>query len=218
MGLYSLRRFPIYIVKTLHCPIFSAMSKTLASRLLALSGWRIAPDYPAETERCVMIAAPHTSNWDIWYARLGFFVMGIPVRFTIKKEWMRFPFNLALGPLGGLGIDRSPRKADGSRPSYTEQMIELFEKHERLAVMVTPEGTRSKRSTWKTGFYYVALGAKVPICLGYLDYANKIAGVGPAIHPTGDIQADMHRILEFYSHIQGKHPEKFALDERYWPS
>lgn len=189
--------------------------KKIAEFLLSLSGWRIAPDIPPEKERCVMIAAPHTSNWDIWYARLAFFLMEVPVKFTIKREWTRFPFGLIFKPLGAIGIDRRPRKESGERPSYVQLMAEIFERYERIAVMITPEGTRSPRKKWKTGFYYVALEAGVPICLGYLDYANKVAGVGPVIHPTGDIKTDMHQIMEFYKDIKGKHPELFELDERY---
>ncbi len=189
--------------------------KKIAQFLLSLSGWRISHDIPPEKERCVMIAAPHTSNWDIWYARLAFFIMEVPVKFTIKQQWTRFPFGLFFKPLGAIGIDRRPRKDSGERPSYVKLMVEIFERYERIAVMVTPEGTRSPRKKWKTGFYYVALEAGVPICLGYLDYANKIAGVGPVIHPSGDIQADMHRIMAFYDGIEGKYPEKFELDERY---
>ena len=191
------------------------MKKQIAQFLLSLSGWKIAPDIPPESQRCVMIAAPHTSNWDIWYARLAFFIMEIPVRFTIKRVWMRFPFNLIFRPLGGIGIDRRPRSQSGERPSYVKLMAELFDRFEHIAVMVTPEGTRSRRTKWKTGFYYVALEADVPICLGYLDYANKVAGVGPIIHPSGDIVADMKRIMDFYENIEGKYPELYSPDERY---
>jgi 1-acyl-sn-glycerol-3-phosphate acyltransferase len=191
------------------------MGKRLAEFLLRLSGWRLNPSVPEEVEHCVIIAAPHTSNWDIYYARLGFYVMGVPLKFTIKREWMRFPLNLIIGPLGGLAIDRRPRGNTGERPSYTQVMAELLEKHDKIAIMVTPEGTRSKREKWKTGFYYAALQAKAPICLGYLNYAKKEAGVGGPVYPSGDIEADLKIIMDFYKDIPGKHPEQFALDQRY---
>lgn len=191
------------------------MNQQLAKKLLTLSGWRVAPDIPPESQRCVMIAAPHTSNWDLWYARLAFFAMDIPVRFTIKQEWMRFPFNLVVGPLGGIGIDRRPRAESGRRPSYVQLMKEVFERYDQIAIMITPEGTRSLRHQWKTGFYYVAREAGVPICLGFLDYGKKLAGVGPVIFPGDDMAADMQRIMAFYQTIEGRYPEKFAPDERY---
>lgn len=172
-------------------------------------------DIPREVYRCVIIAAPHTSNWDIWYARLGFFIMGIPLRFTIKKEWTRFPFGLFVKPMGGLGIDRSPRPDTGKRPSYVELMAALFDDYDQIAVMVTPEGTRSLSPKWKTGFYYVAKEAGVPICLGYLDYKNKEAGVGGFVYPSDNMEADMKKIMDFYRPIQGKYPEQFSLDKRF---
>ncbi|HQU59513.1 MAG: 1-acyl-sn-glycerol-3-phosphate acyltransferase [Phaeodactylibacter sp.] len=191
------------------------MWKRIAELLLRLSGWSLAPEIPVEVQRCIIIAVPHTSNWDIWYARLGFYVMDVPLRFTIKQEWMRFPFNLLVGPMGGLPIDRRPRPDTGERPSYVDVMAGLFEKHQRIAVMITPEGTRARRTQWKTGFYYAALKAGVPICLGYLDYAKKEAGVGPALYPTGNLEADMRKIMDFYRNIKGKYPELFSLDERF---
>jgi hypothetical protein len=191
------------------------MGKRLAQLLLRLSGWRLNPSVPREVAHCVIIAAPHTSNWDIYYARLSFYVMGIPLKFTIKREWMRFPLGLIIRPLGGLAIDRRSRGASGERPSYTQLMAELLEKHDEIAIMVTPEGTRAIRDKWKTGFYYAALEARAPICLGYLDYAKKEAGVGGVIFPTGNIEADLKQIMDFYKSISGKYPDQFALDQRY---
>lgn len=191
------------------------MKKVFARLMFALSGWNMDDNVPTEVSRCVIIAAPHTSNWDLYYARLAFFLMDIPLRFTIKKEWLRFPFGPLTRALGGIGIDRSPKIPGQERKSMTEAMADLFTKHQRLAMMVTPEGTRGKRTEWKTGFYYVALTAGVPIALGYLDYKRRHAGVGPIIHPSGDIDRDMRIIMGFYRDIAPKHPERFALDERY---
>jgi len=87
------------------------MGKRLAKLLLRLSGWRLNPSIPKEVQHCIIVAAPHTSNWDIYFARLGFYIMGIPLKFTIKQEWMRFPLNLLIGSVGGLPIDRRPREA-----------------------------------------------------------------------------------------------------------
>jgi 1-acyl-sn-glycerol-3-phosphate acyltransferase len=191
------------------------MGKLISKFVFWIFGWRFNDAVGGGYNRAVMIAAPHTSNWDLVFARAAFYLMDIPVRYTVKKEWMRFPFSLVFGPLGAIAIDRSPRKAGQERKSMTEAMIQLFEGGSDLCVMVTPEGTRSLRTKWKTGFYHVAVGAKVPIALGYLDYKNKVAGVGKLIYPSGDMQKDMKEIMDFYKPIQGKHPEKFSVDLDY---
>ncbi len=185
----------------------------IAKFLYWLAGWKLDDRMPKEVRKCVMTAAPHTSNWDFVFARIAFLLMGIPVRFTVKKEWMRFPANLFMGPLGAIAIDRSPRKPGEQRKSMVEAMTDMFNGREELVIMVTPEGTRKRVTKWKTGFYYVALNAGVPITLGYLDYKNKVAGVGKVIYPSGDYYKDMRELLDFYKDIPPCHPELFALDE-----
>ncbi|MCO5280558.1 MAG: 1-acyl-sn-glycerol-3-phosphate acyltransferase [Chitinophagales bacterium] len=184
---------------------------------MKIMGWKMNLNglNPKNFNRAVMLAIPHTTNWDLPIARAAFYLMQIPVRFTVKKEWMKFPYSLLAKPLGGIAIDRSPRKAGEERKSMTEAMIDLFNQNEELVVMVTPEGTRSYNENWKTGFYYVALGAKVPIALGYLDYAKKEAGVGMVFMPTGNIEEDMQKIMDFYRDIKGKYPENFTTDIKY---
>lgn len=191
------------------------MGTLIAKIIFFFSGWTRDKDIPSDVQRCVIIASPHTSNWDLVHARAAFYLMGIPLRFTIKKEWLESPLGWLVKRTGGLGIDRSPKKAGEPRKSMTEAMIELFDEHYKLAMMVTPEGTRSLRTEWKTGFYHVATGAGVPIALGYLDYERKHAGVGPVIHPSGDMEADLKQIMAFYKDIAPKHPEKFSIDKRY---
>jgi 1-acyl-sn-glycerol-3-phosphate acyltransferase len=181
------------------------------------NGWRLddALMINEDANKCVMTAAPHTSNWDLIYCLAAFDMMKIPVRFTIKKEWFKFPLNLIIRPLGGIPIDRSPKDANSPRKSAVEAMADLFENRDRLCVLVTPEGTRKRVDKWKTGFYYTALKAGVPIFCGYLDYKNKEAGIGLKVVPTGDIKTDMKKILDFYATKTPKFPEKFALDKEY---
>lgn len=164
-----------------------------------------------------MIASPHTSNWDLLYSLAAFKMMDLPLRFTIKKEWMFFPFNHILGFFGAIPIDRSPKVPGQARLSMVEAMANLFEGKDKICVMVTPEGTRSFRDEWKTGFYFVAKQANVPIALGYLDYAKKEAGVGPLVFPSEDMAGDLRKIMAFYVSIGPKHPEKFSVDKRYYP-
>jgi 1-acyl-sn-glycerol-3-phosphate acyltransferase len=195
------------------------MGKLISKLFMLVMGWKVSDNLKGElkndVKRCVMIASPHTSNWDLFFALATFSILDVPVRFTVKKEWLKFPFKSMMLGLGAIGIDRSPKKPGDPRPSMTESMIELFEQNKELAVMVTPEGTRSLRTKWKTGFYHVAVGAKVPIGLGYLDYANKVAGVGRMLHPSGDMDKDLREIMAFYKDIKGKNPDKFSIDLDY---
>ena len=162
-----------------------------------------------------MIAAPHTTNWDGIMVRVAFSILEIPVKIAIKDFWTKFPMGLIVKPLGGLGINRGPKDPNKPRRSQVEQMADFFGEHERMALVIAPEGTRALRQQWKMGFYHAAKLANVPITYGYLDYKNKIAGVGGALYPTDDIAADMKKIMEFYKNITPKHPEYFMLDERY---
>jgi 1-acyl-sn-glycerol-3-phosphate acyltransferase len=190
---------------------------TLISKLiLKIAGWKIDYNIPSEmSNKYVLMAAPHTSNWDFLYAMCTFRILKIPIKFTIKKEWMRFPFNLLMTPLGAVGIDRNPVPGKKDKKSMVEAMVDLFKEREELVVVVTAEGTRKKVEKWRTGFYHVATLANVPIALGYLDYKKKIAGVGKIMVPSGDIKKDMKEMMDFYKHYTPKFPEKFSLDLQY---
>jgi 1-acyl-sn-glycerol-3-phosphate acyltransferase len=142
-------------------------------------------------------------------------VLKVRFRFTIKNEWMKSLGGSFFRWMGGIGIDRKPKKEGEERTSMTDAMAELFKENSKLCLMVTAEGSRSLCRQWKTGFYYVALTASVPIVLAYLDYEKKEAGIGKVIYPSGDIAADMKEIMLFYKDIKAKFPEKFSLDERY---
>lgn len=190
-------------------------SQQLAKKTLEALGWTFDNHLPADVQQCVMIAAPHTSNWDSLYTKLAFIVMDIPVKMTIKDSYMKFPFGVFVRAMGGIGIDRSPRQAGEQRPSMVQAMADLFKTHPRLVMLVTPEGTRSLQTEWKSGFYHIAVAAGVPIALAYLDYAKKEAGVGKIVYPSGDIAKDMKEIMDFYQNIQGKHPANFSVDQRY---
>jgi 1-acyl-sn-glycerol-3-phosphate acyltransferase len=193
------------------------MLKLISSVFLKIMGWRINYNglNPADFSRCVMLASPHTSNWDFPIARATFFMMNIPVRYTVKKSLTQFPIGLFMNPLGAIAINRAPKKEGEERQSMVEAMTDLFEGRTELVVLVTPEGTRSKVEKWKTGFYHVAKGAGVPIALGYLDYKKKEAGVGKIIHLSGDMNADMKQVMDFYRNISPKYPELFSVDESY---
>lgn len=190
------------------------MIRQLCIWIFELSGWKASRDVPPAIKKCIIIGAPHTSNRDFWYCLATFKMYRLRIRFTIKKEWMRFPFNLLMRPLGGIGIDRSARGPNNERPGFTEAMTELFNKNEELIIVVTPEGTRGRNDKWKTGFYHIAKAANVPICMGYVDYKNKVTGVCKPFYPT-DYEKDMKMIMDFYKTITPKFPENFAVDREF---
>lgn len=155
--------------------------------------------------KCLITGAPHTSNWDAIMI-LGFsFVFGLELFWLTKHTAFRWPFGGLVRWLGGLPVDR--RKSN----NLVEQTAQMFRDAERLHVVIAPEGTRKKAERWKTGFYYIALQANIPIVLGVLDYKRRQGGFGITINPTGDIEADMKLIRDFYSDITGKNPDQFTI-------
>jgi 1-acyl-sn-glycerol-3-phosphate acyltransferase len=179
--------------------------------LFKISGWKFENLAPKSIKKAVVIGAPHTSNWDFIWAMGAFYIMKIPVKFTIKKEWFVWPLSWFFKNAGGLPIARN--KAEHPNTSSTSQMVESIEKNDHIYIIVTPEGTRSKMEKWKTGFYRVALEAKVPILLGYIDYKNKKAGITETIvYPTGNMKEDFRKIMKYYKHANPKFPEKFSID------
>ncbi len=174
--------------------------------LFKWKGWKMDVNLPTNFDRCVVIAAPHTSNWDFLYSLAVFFHFKLPVRYLAKKELFRWPIKGIMERTGGMPVYRY------SKNNLVDDMIQLFANNEQLMLAIPAEGTRSRVKKWKTGFYHVALGAKVPILLGYLDYKNKIAGFGPLINLTGDPIKDAEQIKNFYRSIAGKFPEKFNIE------
>lgn len=176
---------------------------SLARLLFRLSGWKIEGT-PLPSHRFVLIAAPHTSNWDAVVLLLAARMFPIQIQWFIKRSWFFFPLGTILRAVGGVPIDRS------GRHGVVERAIAEFQQRERMILAVPPEGTRKAAPHWKTGFYRIAEGAQVPIVLGYLDYRRKVAGLGPALTPTGNLQADFAVFRSFYANVTAKFPEKFG--------
>lgn len=171
---------------------------------LKLFGWRVEAALP-DTRKFVMIAAPHTSNWDLPFMLATAYVLRVRVSWLGKHTLFRPPFGFLMRWLGGVPVDR--REAH----NLVARVVEVFDTSEALVLAVPPEGTRKKAAHWKSGFYHIAAGAHVPIALGFLDYGRKVSGVGAAITPSGDLRADMERIREFYKGVRGKFPDKETL-------
>ena len=180
--------------------------KRIASAILKLMGWKLNYDIPEGVHRCVLVSAPHTSNWDFVIGRLAMWAYGIDVKILIKKELFFFPMGIFLKALGGIPVDRK-----GGKANITGQIAQKFAEQEKLCVMFTPEGTRSHNPNWKKGFYYLAHKANVPIFLGYVDYEKKIGGIKMKFIPTGDVEKDLEEIKNFYKDYKGKYPEKGVL-------
>ncbi len=186
------------------------MLKAISRFIFWITGWKISGEIPVDLKKAVIIAAPHTSYWDFFYARSAFFIMGLPVKVTIKKEVVNAPvFGWIVRQLGGIAIDRTPKKGNlKSKISMVDAMVSQITERDQLIMMVTPEGTRKYVKRWKTGFYRVAEQANVPIILGFLDYKNKLAGIGPVFQPTGDYDKDVIEIMDFYRDKAGKYPDQ----------
>ncbi len=177
----------------------------LRSLPLRLAGWEFETPLPAE-KKYVCLAVPHTSNWDGVLLLALARSVGMKMSFMIKREWLRGPMGVVLRRLGAVGIERS-------RATHVVQaMIDELARRDELALVIPPEGTRSRAEYWKSGFYHIARGADVPVVPGYLDYGRKRAGLGPPIRLTGVVRADMDRIRAFYREQApvGFHPDAFG--------
>jgi len=169
---------------------------------LKMLGWRIEGEIP-DIKKFVIIAAPHTTNWDFPITLAITFVFKIKIYWMGKAAIFRWPFGSACRWLGGIPIDRSQSQ------NVVEQSVRAFKEMDNLIMIIPPEGSRKKVSYWKTGFYRIAEGANVPIVLGYLDYQRKVGGIGPTFYPTGRIEEDMREIKTFYATITGKYHDMF---------
>lgn len=176
------------------------LSRTLANLILHLRSWRVEVDPPA-APKYMLIGAPHTSNWDFFYFLLMVYASGLKLNFVGKDSLFRWPLGMLMRRLGGIPVNRR------SNNNFVAQMVEVYKQRDQLVITIAPEGTRGKTDYWRTGFYYIALGAGVPIALGYIDYRHKVVGIGPTITPTGDLHADFVRIREFYAQKTGRYPQ-----------
>ncbi len=167
--------------------------------------WTAMGEVP-EPRRFVIVAAPHTSNWDFLYFVGLTEAVGIRSHFMAKSSLFKWPFRNFLLQMGGIPVKRK------SSHNYVQQMIDEFDKRDEFILTVAPEGTRSNVAQWRTGFYHIAHGAGVPIVVGMMDYGKKRGGLGEVIIPTGDYEADMKKISAFYHSVTPRHPEK-AMDD-----
>jgi 1-acyl-sn-glycerol-3-phosphate acyltransferase len=168
-------------------------------------GWTIEGTAP-EARKCAILGAPHTSNWDFVFFLGAVTQLGLKPSFIGKLSLFRRPLTRFMYDMGGIPIDR---RAEGR--NYVEQVVDAFNATDELTLVIAPEGTRGPITGWRSGFYYMALGAGVPIVPAWVDNATMKGGIGPAIMPTGDYAADLRKIAEFYYSKMPGHPKLAVL-------
>ncbi len=185
-------------------PVVSTVLRAGSVAFLRLTGWTIEGQLPPGSPKCVLIAAPHTSNWDLPYTLMVAFSLRLHIYWMGKASIFRPPFRGVMMWLGGIPVDR-----EKSNQLVAASVQAIEEAEGELQLVVPPEGTRGATRHWKTGFYYIALGAKVPIVMAYMDYQRKLSGLGPVFTPTGDVERDMADIKAFYAPFKGRNADQF---------
>lgn len=177
----------------------------IPAAILKWMGWRVVvsvPDYP----KCIICVAPHTSNMDFLIGKLAYSAVGRDAGFLMKSSWFFPPLGWFFKSIGGIPVHRKNK-----RGSLVETLVERYNNSSRLAIAVTPEGTRSRNPRWHTGFLEIARLADIPVVLAKIDYRTKTASVTDVFFTTGDVEKDMQTIKETYRGVTGRYPEKFVI-------
>lgn len=185
-------------------PVVNTLLRAASLAFLRLNGWQVEGALPASARKAVLIAAPHTSNWDLPYTLMLGFALDLNLYWMGKASLFRFPFGPVMRWLGGIAVDRGKRN---DLVAASAQAI--ADADGPLQLVVPPEGTRGKTRHWKTGFYFIALQAQVPIVLAFVDYQRKVGGLGPEFKPSGDVDTDMAEIKRFYANVKGRNADQF---------
>ncbi|WP_193161598.1 1-acyl-sn-glycerol-3-phosphate acyltransferase [Microbulbifer hainanensis] len=186
-------------------PIVTPLLRQLARLLLKLHGWRVVADQQAlKLKKYVLLGAPHTTNWDGYYFILTALKLGLVPQWMGKDKLFKFPLGGTMRWFGGIAVDRSKSN------NLVEATVEQFNKSDALVVAVPPEGTRGAAERWKTGFYHIARGAAVPVVCGFINFAKKEVGLGPAMEMGRDLAAELVRFRDFYADKVGKFPERYT--------
>lgn len=173
--------------------------------MLNLIGWRLDHQLDlTQIDKCILVCAPHTSNWDFYYTIAAFWEMDIPMKLFIKDAWTKPWYGYFIKKIGGIGIDRTQNK------NMVDFASELLQQEKHLYLINTPEGTRSFSPKWKTGFYYIAQKANVPIVLGYCDYKKKKAGLVKIVEINNrSLNEVLAEIEAFFKEVTPKIPENY---------
>lgn len=169
--------------------------------LFTILGWKFKGDFPKDIKRYVVIAAPHTSWVDFPIAILARMSSGVMIHFIGKNSLFKGPFGFFFRALGGTPVDRTKNN------KLVDAIVEIFNSKKEFRLGLSPEGTRKKVNEWKTGFYYIAKGANVPIVMATLDFENKEIKVSEAFYTSDDKEKDIKYLRGFYLNVKGKNPE-----------
>ena len=175
----------------------SVISRTIGRGMLAVMGWRVTGAIP-DRPKLVIIAAPHTSNWDFFVAIAAKLALGIDVRWLGKDSLFAGPLGLVMRALGGLPVDRS------SSHDVVSQIVERFARADRLVIGIAPEGTRKRVERWRTGFYHIAHGAGVPIVPVALNFGERAIQLGEPFVPSGDVEKDVAALQQRFVGVRGR--------------
>ena len=182
----------------------SAPYRAAGKLFLEANGWKLEGAVPHNVPKAVIIAAPHTSSWDIWFMLSVAGALGIKLSWFGRKGMFEGPWGGWLSALGGIPIDRSTRNG------AVRQAVDAFERQDNLWLLIAPEGRLERTDYWKSGFYHIAYNARVPLACSFLDFERKIGGLGPVFDLTGNVREDMDKVRAFYATIAPKNRAKFG--------
>ena len=174
--------------------------------LYRLMGWTECLTQPIP-DKCIICVAPHTSNWDFIIGKLYYAAKGRTSQFLMKREWFRGPLGPFFRSMGGISVERS------KHTSLTDQLADYAIHADTFSLAVTPEGTRSKATQWKRGFYFIAHKAQLPILLFALDFKEKKIVCTQTLIPSGHVDEDLRTVMNYYKGFHARHPEKFCVED-----
>jgi 1-acyl-sn-glycerol-3-phosphate acyltransferase len=180
------------------------IAKFISKLYFKLTGWKTIGSIPPEVKKCIIVGAPHTSNWDFIYARFALYIYNYKIRYLIKDSMFKNRIAAWFFKItGGIPVDRSKSN------NLTGELAQLLKTEDTLYIAIPPEGTRKRVSRWKTGFYRIAVDCNIPIALAFLDYKKKQAGFIKMFYPTDNMTEDFRLIESFYSPDMAAHPDYY---------
>jgi len=193
----------LIVLPVLLCECLCAMFSALAKLLMWIGGWTPVGDIPP-LKKAIIIAAPHTSNWDGFWLIIYRISFDIKLRIMAKHTLFWWPLSSILRALGAVPLDRS-------KPADTvQQLVDMFATEDHFFLALAPEGTRRWKPYWKTGFYQIAAAANVPIVLAYIDYKQRKMGIGIQLDTADGLDANLEKIREFYAPFRPCCPQRMG--------